>query len=1042
MSKKIPFLISFVLLLSLVGTASAATLTWDKDGGLGTRLWDDANCWDKTGPASAPTAGDTAVIDDLFTDDANGPIIQAGIDAACNILSMGNAALPAVGDAVLTMTGGTLTTGDNMSVAYDVAGSARFDLSAGDVNIAEDLFIAYDGTANGTVNMTGGTIIIGQDIEIAEYGNSSGTLNISAGTIDVADNIYVGWAQTGPAALNMTGGTVTSGTVTGGWFYIGGGYATNCYVNLDGGTLSIPDISIYPDNTLNIGGGTLIVDEDRVTANNGYIYDPCAADWAGNLATPGVVSVYGTDNYGIIDDANYSTELGKRAVLVIDYDGRNAGKTTVSAIAVDPNLAWNPDPPDDSPEVLPPGLILSWSAGDNAASHDVYLGTNFNDVNTDANTGGTFIANQELSDVNYAPSGLSWLKPYYWRIDEIKGNTTWKGPVWTFTTIGAKAREPNPDNGDTDVPFDTVLNWIPGAQAVTHQLYFSTDFAEVNERSIAYASPPANSYTPPPMLFGTTYYWAVDEVNNAEDPNVWYGDVWEFSTPSHLDVDSFNSYAADFELWAVWKDMFELSAGRAQIDIETDLGYDGNSMIYDYDNYLANKGKYHSRADALIADLEIGPDWTTGGAKALWLVFYGTAGNATTVNDKMYIALNDGAAVSYYPDVNDINEESWHEWHIDLEDFNSLGIDLTSVSKISIGFGTYGGGGAAFQGGLGGGIVYFDRLELWPSYCRSELLAGDVSGNCVVNYYDVEIMANDWLIQDYNFIAELPSDVNLIGWWKLDEGDPCEFTEDSSIYGNDGNIIEATWTIGYPNDPCDSALQFDGDGVVRFDHVACAIRDGNNPGIYPAELMPDTFTVSCWTRLDSFAYFSSFVGNGMDTGSDECGFFFYNYGWNEPDGSDFGLAIRTETAMSYVETENIYETDRWYHLAATYDGTYATVYVDGLLAAGPTDVGGPMRWISADSNNHPENFTIGAWIDPGYDLHVDGIIDEVRYYDYPMNQGEIAILSEIVTPGSNVYQPVPSLANIADPEIELERKVNFVDFAVLGDNWLVEQLWP
>ena len=67
-----------------------------------------------------------------------------------------------------------------------------------------------------------------------------------------------------------------------------------------------------------------------------------------------------------------------------------------------------------------------------------------------------------------------------------------------------------------------------------------------------------------------------------------------------------------------------------------------------------------------------------------------------------------------------------------------------------------------------------------------------------------------------------------------------------------------------------SGPALDSDGVD--DYVLCAERTGTGPGTYPESLMPQTFTVSCWAKLDNFAYFSSFVGNGMDTGSDECGF--------------------------------------------------------------------------------------------------------------------------------------------------------------------------
>ncbi len=224
----------------------------------------------------------------------------------------------------------------------------------------------------------------------------------------------------------------------------------------------------------------------------------------------------------------------------------------------------------------------------------------------------------------------------------------------------------------------------------------------------------------------------------------------------------------------------------------------------------------------------------------------------------------------------------------------------------------------------------------------------------------------------------------LIGYWKLDENNGAN-TADSSGYGNDGIINGATWTSGKSG----AALSFDG----IDDYVSCAEREGTGPGTYPAVLMPEKFTVSCWTKLNNFAYFSSFVGNGMDTGDDECGFFLYNWGWEGENERDFGLAIRTEDGMYYVETPNIYETDKWYHLAATYDGTNVIIYVDGKVSVGPTDVGGPIRWVSATSGNYPERFAIGVWLDPGYDLWIDGIIDEVSYYDEALAEAEIKKLA-------------------------------------------------
>ncbi|MHC4068517.1 MAG: LamG domain-containing protein, partial [Planctomycetota bacterium] len=225
-----------------------------------------------------------------------------------------------------------------------------------------------------------------------------------------------------------------------------------------------------------------------------------------------------------------------------------------------------------------------------------------------------------------------------------------------------------------------------------------------------------------------------------------------------------------------------------------------------------------------------------------------------------------------------------------------------------------------------------------------------------------------------------PCDANLIGLWTFDEGDG-NTVEDSSAYNNDGVTTSPTptWVAGYPGDPCDSAMDFDG----ASDYLVCAVREGNTPGTYPAELMPDKFTVSLWTKLDSFGYYEGFVSNGYEDGA--CGFFLQNGG----NGNNFGMSMGTTTGWWDIETPTIYETDRWYHLTAVYDGQYASVYVDGYLAAGPDNVS-TITWVwegANDVNGYPSSFVIGTLTDEGYGdpgLPVDGVIDEVRFYNYAM----------------------------------------------------------
>jgi hypothetical protein len=90
-----------------------------------------------------------------------------------------------------------------------------------------------------------------------------------------------------------------------------------------------------------------------------------------------------------------------------------------------PDQASSPSPADSAKDVSITA-DLSWTAGSNATSHDVYFGTN---PTPDSNE---FQGNQTAT--TFDPGTMAKDTTYYWRIDEIGIGGTTAGNVWSFTS--------------------------------------------------------------------------------------------------------------------------------------------------------------------------------------------------------------------------------------------------------------------------------------------------------------------------------------------------------------------------------------------------------------------------------------------------------------------------------------------------------------------------------------------------------------------------------------------------------------------------------
>jgi len=195
-------------------------------------------------------------------------------------------------------------------------------------------------------------------------------------------------------------------------------------------------------------------------------------------------------------------------------------------------LASRPEPADGA-FVYDTSVSLFWNPGGFAASHDIYFGETFKDVNEGAD--GTFRGNQVdaffaigVSGTPY-PDGLVPGATYYWRIDEVneaEPNSPWKGDVWSFTIPPKTAYAPDPADGTEFVELDLRLSWAVGFNAKLHYIVFGDDFDEVSNTTEGMLNG-TTSYNPGPLKMAKTYYWRVDEFDGTDTHK---GQVWSFTT--------------------------------------------------------------------------------------------------------------------------------------------------------------------------------------------------------------------------------------------------------------------------------------------------------------------------------------------------------------------------------------------------------------------------------------------------------------------------------------------------------------------------------
>jgi hypothetical protein len=809
-------------------------------------------------------------------------------------------------------------------------------------------------------------------------------------------------------------------------------------------------------------------------------------DQVNNFDVEGVI-VEDPDGQDNFDEFELTVTVVDGRLTIMAADGQSNAKIMFVDIvlAIPPGAARSPVPVKDVNDV-PREVILGWNPGAWALTHDVYLGTAFDDVNDASRAGGDALVSMGQAATSYDAGILEFGQTYYWRIDEVNGapdNTIFKGEVWSFevepfaypveditatasssnaagmgpektidgsgldaldqhsTTatdmwlsaagvehwiqyefakdlklhemwvwnsnqmiesfigLGAKdvtietsldgeawtllegapqlaqapgaatytanttvsfggtmarfvritvnsgwgmlpqyglsevrffsipvqAREPQPAAGATTNGVDVMLSWRAGREAVSHEVSLGTDSADMALMGTTGEA----SFDPGELNYSTTYFWRVDEVNQAGTPATYAGDVWSFTTSDFGTVDDFDQYDDNCNrIFFAWEDGLGHSGGDEieGCDVPASNGNGGGSIVgndqapfAEQDIVTAGSSQslpfnYDNAFGQSEASLSInGQDWSASGVQTLSLAFYGEAGNTGT----LYVKINN-SKVSYDLDAADIARAGWQAWNIDLTGISGL----QNVTSLTIGV----------DGGSAAGMLYIDDIRLYP-------LAGEL------------ITPAD------------PGSANLVASYAFENN-----VNDGSGNGHDGTIMG---NPQYVAGQVGTAMDFDGldDYIFTGKSASDLGMSGNSPR-----------TVTSWV------YTRSFDNGGI-----------YDVGARTAT-QDFCLrtmATENEWRIQYWGGDQDFTlptVERWVHFTHVHDGTRTKIYADGALI---------VDWGKTVDTTDTNPFQIGCygWQNDFF----DGVIDEVHVYDRALNAEEALYMAGRTSP---VHKPL------------------------------------
>jgi len=498
-----------------------------------------------------------------------------------------------------------------------------------------------------------------------------------------------------------------------------------------------------------------------------------------------------------------------------------------------------------------------------------------------------------------------------------------------FFEAPTRARGPEPTNAATGVDVDATLNWRPGREAARHEVYLGTDpnalvlAQTVTDHQVALTALGGQ--------YGQTYYWRVNEVNDAALPQSWEGDVWTLSTPTYKVVDDFEAYNDQCNrVYYAWKG----GAGNSENADCGQSAYGGNgtgSIVGNDNPPYAERTHVHSGAQAMPfsydntsgsgvseAVLTFSPaqDWTAGGLKTLVLFFKGDLANGA---GQVYVKIN-GTKVSYTGNAAALTTGLWNQWNVDLSS-----LSVQAVSSLTVGV-----------SGTGKGVLYVDDIRLYREA-------------------PAVVVPSD------------PGQTGLVAWYSM-EGS----VQDGSGNGNNGTLVGAP-TYGTSLAGLGTALGLNG--------VSDCVDLGNKAAFNPA----GSLGISLWASIGDWgtAWNHVMVGNRGES----------NVGWQVRRHSSTSLCFTTR-GVGQDDTASVLTPplNEWIHITCVYEqaANTKTIYVNGTPDTVVTTNTG-AKVAATTHNTYIGARAVGG--NTGPEAFFTGMLDDIRIYNRALSEAEARYLA-------------------------------------------------